>query len=285
MDRHASPPTPKGNPVKKNVLLPLLGGLALSSAALASTDYTLTTSANFEGHYTFNDSGLYVSNGSDWLGQTSVINTQATVLNTFQDATTHQWFARTEFKTIETSTTTYQNYTRSGRNFYLQGDSSITDNWLELGLTPSAGLTTFDLYARGTVGYITSGRGNNHVVLPALDLSIGASTVSGTWNTWNNGNGVTDANAYLTGSLPGDGLTNVQLVLEAAPHANVSELYFNMYGAKTLGTIGTYSWTNTTNTWVSDVAINAPVPEPQTYALLLAGLLMVGSTARRRSRR
>ena len=45
---------------------------------------------------------------------------------------------------------------------------------------------------------------------------------------------------------------------------------------------GSNIWLNSSTDWNRVVLVAAPVPEPETYALLLAGLGMVGSMARRR---
>ena len=45
---------------------------------------------------------------------------------------------------------------------------------------------------------------------------------------------------------------------------------------------GSNIWLNSSTDWSRVVLVAAPVPEPETYALLLAGLGMVGTMARRR---
>jgi hypothetical protein len=51
-----------------------------------------------------------------------------------------------------------------------------------------------------------------------------------------------------------------------------------------MGTFSSISWTNTfENFYAFQVGVNA-VPEPESYAMLLAGLGLLGFTARRRQR-
>ena len=73
------------------------------------------------------------------------------------------------------------------------------------------------------------------------------------------------------------------MVTEATDGGSISYFYMSLSSDKVLGNQRTDLYSYVTNQWTQDIAVGAPVPEPQTYAMLLAGLIFVGSTLRRRS--
>ena len=63
---------------------------------------------------------------------------------------------------------------------------------------------------------------------------------------------------------------------------NLSFLQIYMYKDTAIGALRTEHYSQVSNQWSERVAISAPVPEPETYAMLLAGLGLMGAVARRR---
>lgn len=264
--------------MKSTKLIALLGGLLVSGMALAATpDLTVDTSANLVGNYSVYDSGLYTNNWTYWGAQSNYLtSTTASILGTHQDATTGQWFQTTQF----TQTTSYDylayDYTSTTRNVSLTASGGVTgDQWIDLSLSTSTPMS-FTAYAYGSNGSKTSPRGLTQTITPGLGVfadgtASAVTAYSYPWNdySWQASSNGTVSSSFLMSAEATDGGTINSLSVSLATDAVLTRAYteHNSY---------------VSSSWTTDALIAAPVPEPESYAMLLAGLGMMGAIARRR---
>lgn len=265
--------------MNKKHLSALLGGLLATSIAMATVpapDYTLLTSDNLvSSSY---DSGYYTSNWSSWLGQTSeVSSTTANVLGTYKDSLSGQWFQTTQFTTVVSFDRTLQDVSSQNRNLtFIFASKASGDQWVDLSLT-SNGANSFSISAYGTPGSKTSPHsGFQQLVSPVLgqvaDTTEGVAGSNYLYtNSWQ---------AYSNGSVN----NNLRIFADATDGGSISDLYVTLSGVQVLGAIRTEHVSYTQNQWTQNVAISAPVPEPEGWAMMMAGLGLVGFVARRRQR-
>lgn len=271
--------------MKTKLLATLLGGLLSTSFAMASTavfDYTLLTSDNLAGKYSIYDSGLYSNAASQWLSSTGwTTNTTASVLGTYQNSD-GQWFQTTQFLTTQSITQTLQDYTETRRDvsFYVyQSDQQPASNaysWVDLSVNVNQPMS-YSLSAYGATGSVTAPRtGLTQVISPVLGAAVDSGTMhkatgyesisSGSWSA----------------SESGVVSQSFQAVAEATNGGTINSLYVGLSANRVLGNIHEETYSYTVNQWTQNVAIAAPVPEPETYGMMLAGLGMMGAVARRR---
>ena len=257
----------------------LMGSLWASSFAMAAVslpDYTLLTSDNLVGQYYFSDSGVYVSQGSDWLGYTPYrYDTTATVLGTYQNSD-GQWFQTTQYVTTTSYDYSYQNYTQTRRDLSLYTYTPVTDAYIDLSVSTSTPMS-YEVYAYGVNGSTTTPRGFTQVVNPSLGLVVDGAQVTSLFYAGNDGE-YSSWQGRKTGSVE----SSFQAVAEAASGSYVQRLDVYLTDEKHLGEVTTYTSRWESSRWTQDVAISAPVPEPETFAMLLAGLGVLGAVARRR---
>ena len=266
--------------MKTKLLMTLLGGLLGSSFAMAATsvsDYTLLTSSNLAGNYTLVDSGFQLSNGSDWLGSSNYLsNTTATASGAAFQSPLGQWYQPTEFVTLSSYDYNYQSFTQTTRSIFVQTTAQVTNSFIDLTVNTDSAMN-FSVYAAGVNGSTTTPRGFTQVVNPSLGLMIDGQQVA--TNTYAN-----TQNGYNTwqGTQDGMGTASFQAVAEAGDGSYLTNLSLNLSTNKVLGAITSQNFSYESNRWTSNVAIAAPVPEPETYAMMLAGLGLMGAVARRR---
>ncbi|MFT5534098.1 MAG: hypothetical protein ACI802_002341 [Candidatus Paceibacteria bacterium] len=118
---------------------------------------------------------------------------------------------------------------------------------------------------------------------PALDSGF-ATTLVSSFTIF--GSGITFDSASLNGyslmattpSSPSPGFSIYNLVLGAQPFTGPLQLLVN---GNSFGSVSSYSGSISV---VAGVPIPPPVPEPETYAMMLAGLGLLGFAARRKTR-
>jgi hypothetical protein len=257
----------------KNIVLVIAATCAIPAMA---GSVTATTSANLVGQFTLIDSGEQVYNYTNTFNDRNHQTlTTASVLSTFQDMATAQWYQTTQY----TATTSYEFSAQDYSQYYQYGYASISpvagEQWIELSLTNTTGRTLkYSATMNATLGSKTSPRGNVQFISPAFEVT--SDTVPATPSFYLNS---PMAISYYTG---GSTDTEVRVVGEATDGGTLSFMQIYMYGDTAVGSVRTEYRSYVSNQWTQDVAISTPVPEPETYAMLLAGLGLMGAVARRR---
>lgn len=274
--------------MKTKLLVTLLGGMLSTSFAMAMTetpDYTLVVSDNLIGQYNIWDSGVYESTGSHWLSNTeTTYTTSASVLSTYQSA--GQWYQTTQYVTTASYDYTTQAYTETRRDIGLyttalysdSPDTHITDSFIDLSLSTSSPMN-YSVYAYGVNGSTTSPRGFITTLSPSLGLMVDGTQVASNTSAYAQ-SGYNSWQGWQEGSVT----DTFQAVAEASGGSYITQMYASLSADQVLGATTTQTYSYETSRWTQDVAISAPapVPEPETYAMLLAGLGLVGAIARRR---
>ena len=254
-------------------LITLWGGLLASSFALATTpSLVLTTSDNLIGQYSLSDSGVNTATGTNDLGWVNFAeSTTARDLGIHQVGS--QWFKTIEYTYQQSYDQSWQDYQYDVRSVSLSVNSGITgDQWFDLTLTTSSPMD-FGFAAGGTFGSRTTPRGFTQLTVPSVGLVIdgvaSSPSIDLTWTPRFNTNGrVNDT---------------FQAVAEATDGGGISWLNVDLYANWIGGAVRTEHIVALQTTWTQDTeVIYAPVPEPETYAMLLAGLGLMGGIARRR---
>lgn len=287
--------------MKYKTLSVLIGGLLAAQFASAAVEYSyqLTTSANLGDYYTFYDSGLedysYISYVGPWVSPT--LNRTSEVLSTYQIGT--QWYQDVSVKTVETYTQDVQLHSSQQINLYyslnssVEGDQSIS---LTGSLTGAQGWG-YNVSASGTPGTfafadnqfqispvltakadgvalpISSYTSSNAAMGPLPVSDSATSSNTGSWNAYLN-TGMSFIGAPVSDSF--------EAKAAAVMGGSINYLSIRLASAETLGAIETQTWSNDLGTQIERQMISAPVPEPETYAMLLAGLGLIGTVARRR---
>jgi hypothetical protein len=265
----------------KNIkLIALLGGLLASSAVMAALepapDYTLTTSANLLGNYSFYDSGVYNSESWYFRGYTNEVDvTTASILGTHRDSQTNQWYQTTQYTRDISYDYSYSIYGSSRRDLSVSvGAAAPGDQWLDLSLSTSNSMNNYSISAYGTPGSRTTMLGLAQSISPALGQVIDGSLsqspsnylYQGSWQAWTSGR-VDNTFRAVAEATDGGAINSLSVSLSSDPsyvREDVQHYSYN-YGS-----------------WTQDVAISAPVPEPESWAMMMAGLGLMGAVARRR---
>jgi hypothetical protein len=264
--------------MNKKKWIALLGSLLLSSFAMASTSYTLGTSANLTGNYTVTDSGNYLIDVNSSREANRTLVDTSVLLSTYQDTSPEgygQWFEvyeRTQVINYDILTTISQ-YTR--RDLSFKAMAGVTgDQWMDLMLTTNSP-ATFAAYATGTSGTKTSPLGLVQEVTPALNV-----VADGSPSTASPYRSKFDSSWYAAAKGAVD--NSLRLAVGANYGATVSTLGVTVTDVTAVSqTTSTKHFYETYN-WQQTVPLAAPVPEPETFAMLLAGLGLIGAVARRR---
>lgn len=168
---------------------------------------------------------------------------------------------------------------RAGGLDVLSGDTTAlnaTYSFGELSITDAAQI--------GIVFNASEPRGLNDVTLTGLQLSIYSAT--GGAALFTSGNvicGATVNNCDLTNTFSGTGNSGFLFTLDAAQAAAANPFISAGNRIGLAATVANATGGNETFFVTRvDVPIAPPVPEPETYALMLAGLGLMGAIARRR---
>lgn len=254
----------------------LMAGLLLSASGFAGT-VTINTSDNLVGQYTLSDSGLYAYSYDYELGNVNYQTTTfANVLGTFQNIASGQWFQTTQY----IATTSYDRYFQEAhvteQTTQVLLASVAGDQWVELSIDNTGVPMGFSGYVTGVSGSKLSPRGNKQYITPAVSFSAdgsGFSSVAPYLTNYNNG---------LVDFYPEKkSVEQVTLLAEATDGGSLSLLQISLSQTTFSEPVHTRI-SYISNQWTEDVLIFAPVPEPETYAMLLAGLGLMSAVARRR---
>lgn len=275
----------------------LMSGLFAAQFASANVEFssTLTTSGNLAGNYSFYDSGVLDYSYSNWVGNwvPPTISQTSTVLRTYQDA--GQWFQDVSVQTLETFTqsTQMQSGQRIDLSYWLNGPV-VGDQTISLkGILSGAQGWSASVWASGTPGSIVVGD-NEFQVSPMLKVNVDESPLTPYSYTYSNSAsesptlGATPSASWYAYSNSQFGSSGVPIndsfeaKAAAALGGSISGLGVQLMSPVTLGEIQTETFTRDLGTQLVTQAIAAPVPEPETYAMMLAGLGLVGGIARRR---
>jgi hypothetical protein len=270
----------------KKTMIVLLGSLFASTFALAATDYTLATSANLIGNYTVRDTGdaLFTDRSyvDERLNQTTTTN--KVLYNTYETFTAtgaSQWIEQYEVTQIISYDLNYTVNEYTQRNLSFNAVATVSgDQWVDLNFSTSSRVS-YGAFALGTYGSLTSSLGFVEEITPAVyfaadgDLrSMGPSQSASPSKT-----GSTQWYAQAYGSIN----NSLRLVGDATDGGTVSFINVTLTGPTTYGqTVTTEHFSYKGNASYEERLIAAPVPEPETYAMLLAGLGLMGAVARRR---
>lgn len=271
-------PKKEGNGMNKKKWIALLGSLLLSSFAMASTSYTLGTSANLTGNYTVTDSGNYLIDVNSSREANRTLVDTSVLLNTYQDTSPDgygQWFEVYEWTQVINYDilTTISQHTRRDLSFKAMA-GVMGDQWMDLMLTTNSP-ATFAAYATGTSGSKTSPLGFVQEVTPALNV-----VADGSPSTASPYRSKFDSSWYAAAKGAVD--NSLRLAVGANYGATVNTLGVTVTDVTAVSqTTSTKHFYETYN-WQETVPLAAPVPEPETFAMLLAGLGLIGAVARRR---
>jgi hypothetical protein len=267
----------------------LLGGLLASSLALAATsDYTLDTSSNLNGNYTFNDSGFVDNFSAIWLESNNwSTKTSSSVVRTFQDAASGLWYANTDFTETTSHDDVYQDVKRTERLLTFSANGSATaTQWVDLQLSANSPLS-YIAFATASMGSRTVLPGVTQSITPVLAMGADDAPLSTT--PWSSGfvyDPWTSSWVNSPWSATSYGSVNERLraYVVATDGGAIESLRIGL--ASNSAVVGQHTNNvSSSRIWNEDVLISAPVPEPETYAMLLAGLGLLGAVARRRKLR
>lgn len=141
--------------------------------------------------------------------------------------------------------------------------------------------------AAGTVSANNSQQLASLTVLNTAMTALNADAVNSTHATAANGANKFDAGETATSYFDGQGANLKNLSFQTGASINESLNFFKLTNSGSSST-GQTVVTKYAGAWSFDAATNsliyqtAPVPEPETYAMLLAGLGLMGAVARRR---
>ena len=238
----------------------------------------MSTSDNLAGQFSVYDSGERTYNTTstfDFRNYQTV--TSATVLGTFQDLATTQWYQTTQYTSTYSYDYSAQDYSRYAQYGYVSISPATGNQWAELSLTNTTGRTlNYSVTMNATAGSKTSPRGNIQMISPAFAVTSDAAPASTSFSVFGKTN--YDFSYYATGSTD----TEVRVVGEATDGGTLSYFDIYTYNDTAIGAVRTEHASYVSSQWTQNDAISAPVPEPETYAMLLAGLGLMGAVARRR---
>jgi hypothetical protein len=257
--------------IKKLVL-----ALAVASAAPAMAGmFTVSTSDNLAGQFSVYDGGERTYNTTSTFDVRNYQTvTSATVLGTFQDLATTQWYQTTQYTSTYSYDYSAQDYSRYEQYGYIAVNPVAGDQWTELSLTNTTGRSlNYQVYMNATAGSKTSPRGNTQTISPAFAVTSDATPASTSFY---------NSSPYISYYAYGSTDSEVRVVGEATDGGTLSSLQVYLSADTAIGTVRTEHVSYVSNQWTQNVAISAPVPEPETYAMLLAGLGVLGAVARRR---
>lgn len=262
--------------MKKNTFAVLFCGI-LSNGIASAADYTLDTSSNLSVDYA-SDSGYLTTTESQWLGWSNwQQQTTATVLGTYQ-ATSGQWYQTTQYTTTQSYDYSYQlsDYS-SYREMYFQTAStgSAGDQYISLSLNASPTTSSYHLWASATTGTLTS----SHFGLPQIIYPAAGVIADGTLNAVTMPSGWAD----FTGTVTNSG--SLQAIVEATNGGSIAYIRLALYSDPSNVRILNGTSSSIVAQWQQDAAISAPVPEPETYAMFLTGLGIMGAIGRRRKQK
>lgn len=254
-----------------------IAGLLLSVSAIAAP-VTVTTSANLVGQYDLVDTGEQTYIGANTFDyRNHLTTTTASILGNFQDGASGQWYQQTLFTQTYSYDYSAQDYSIFYQTASIYVNSVVGDQWIEMSMKNTTGSTlTYSTTLNATLGSKTSPRGNVQYITPAFGASLDGGPVTSFTPNWVSGG--SNASFYETGSTDSE----VSVVAEATDGGTLSFLQIYMYKDTAIGALRTEHYSQVSNQWSERVAISAPVPEPETYAMLLAGLGLMGAVARRR---
>ena len=266
----------------KNIkLIALLGGLLASSAAMAALepapDYTLKTSANLLGNYSVYDSGVYSSESWNWNGYTNYVNfTTASILGTYQDSQTSQWYQTTQYTRNESYDYSWSIYDYTRRDLSVSVSAAAPgDQWLDLSLSTSNSMNNYSVSAYGTPGSRTTLLGLTQYISPALGQVIDGSLSQSPSSPY-------QKESSWSASSSGQVSNTFRAVAEATDGGAINNLYVSLSSDGNYLREQVNHESNSYYSWTENVAISAPVPEPESWAMMMAGLGLMGAVARRR---
>lgn len=262
--------TNASNPDTSSLLFVAYDRTAATSAGQASTVIDLGL--------TFADFTL--ASGYNTPGTTIVWDFQANSLtiNGVAQATTFDWTA---------AYSTFKNNSQDGETLWgvIAGEDSLTDGDVQQYVT--TGAPTAGNIATQTPGNTASMNGAlNSLILTHSSLGSHASSANGASTILGTGTGAVHTNSGLGSSVNWRGKLNWRL---SVAEGTASDFYFvdaapidpsdeNSF-AKVDKFEGEFLYSGDKLTWT----VTAAIPEPSTYAMLLAGVVAVGAVARRRA--
>ena len=259
----------------------LLGGLLTSGFALADTpnySYTIEVSENLIGKYALDDYGTY--SGIEFLDY-KVFNqkttTTAKALSTFQES--GKWYQRTEYTDTYGYDYSYQEATATRRDLSLIFQYPVTgEQFVDLTMTTDSP-ANYRVSVSARYGSDTSPRGFTRSISPSLGLVIDGSPSSVLGQSWGD---QTDWSANATGVVN----SSFEAILEAPKGGAINQVFATLLSDYIYGDFRSGHDSYVQSVRISDVELLAPpVPEPESYAMLLAGLGLMGAVARRRSKK
>ncbi len=269
--------------MKSKELGMLLAGFLVSGSTMALTgDISIERSDSLGGDssYTY-ISDFYTATDYEYLRTDySSKSVSKSIGAAFQDSGSGKWYQPTEITTTALIDYVYQTYQQDQRDvgLYRTGDavSSSTDEWIDVTVSNADTEFEFRFYASGIAGSKTNARtGFSQLILPAIgvvnDGERSSSLIGGAQgdNTW-----------YLSqsGSFS-DGLT---VSIDATDGGSIKNAQLSIYANRVAGDLYHNYWEQSVSTSVTNLEVSAPVPEPESWAMMMAGLGLFGFVANRR---
>lgn len=263
----------------------MLAGFLASAGAMATEaelpDYSmfsLVTSENLAGMFVLSDSGYKNNPLKYYWGQKNYTEEKTqTILGTHQGKD-GEWFQKTEFKTVTSYDDVYQDGTYYGRTISLSlTPGANEDYWIKMTLGASATGLGYSADASGVPGVITSPLGLQHMAVPAFGVAVDGSVAktdyaSVTMSRWD-----WNWNASRSGTFS----QGLEVVAERFGAGAISSINLVVSAAQVMGPEYSLRVTNISS-YTEDVLISAPVPEPESWAMMMAGLGLFGVIAKRR---
>lgn len=274
--------------MRKTTLAALMGGLMLSSgmamAAVAAPAASLTTSENLAGKYSLTDSGFYNFTGMNSIGMmfNNQNTTTNTVLRTYQSGSS--WYQDIRTDHTYSYDQQVQDFSQQRRMVSLSVTTPVAgDQWFDFSVDTNGPLS-YNASIYGNTGTKTSPRGLSQTVLPGWDMKVNDATPAGAYSFSNfMSGGMSGTNWYASSGCNGGCAANgtVKAMAEATDGGSLKSFTLTLEGARVVGDTRIQQYSNTHSNY-STLQITTPVPEPETWAMLLAGLGMMGAVARRR---
>lgn len=264
--------------MKKQIVL--FGSLLAVNLAMAA-DYTLATSPNLSGMFSVSDTGVNTVSGLQPvytsgmpIMPTPVFDRNTVTVSTYQAG--GSWFETTVTNTWYGYDYQMQSFTQDQRALSVSATGPISGSqysFIDLSFNTTSPMS-FSVSANGTPGSQTTPLGFTQSVSPSLGLLVDG--------VYGSGYSMPMGTSFWSGNAQGSVDNSFRAVVEAFANGTVTGLTVNLQGDKVLGDVSTQHYSYIYSTQTTQRSIPSPVPEPETYGMLLAGLGLMGAITRRR---
>lgn len=268
-----------------SLILAALTGFLAANTTFAATTGTLTMSPNLAALMNdpaqFSDTGFVtatfitdVNNDSVWT-----ISERRTLQPSFQDST-GQWFARTLVEDVRSFDGIGYETTWTSREINVTPTAPpSSDQWLRYsGQSDQTIVAAFDVF--GTPGRRTTALGVSQIVSPGVLASANSEPLPPEQYIWQDGPDSWNYQAYQ--SLYLHDKSSFEFIAQATDGGTFTFISINLYTEPTDSEVREGHFSYVKGTWFEDTPIATPVPEPESWAMLLAGLGVMGAVARRK---